>query len=91
MVALEAMASGTPVIASQVGGLAYLVRDNETGYLVPSREPQLLAARIHHLITQPQEQERLARNAANLARHYAWPRIVDRLLMTFSDIIAARA
>lgn len=90
MVALEAMASGTPVIASQVGGLAYLVRDNETGYLVPSREPQLLAARIHHLITQPNEQERLARNAANLAKHYAWPRIVDKLLAAFSEMISTR-
>lgn len=91
MVALEAMASGTPVIASQVGGLAYLVRDNETGYLVPSREPHTLAARIHALITQPEEQERLGRNAAKLAQQYAWPRITERLLTVFAEMIGARA
>ena len=39
MVALEAMACGTPVIASQVGGLAFLVRDGETGYHGPRRRP----------------------------------------------------
>ncbi|OGO78182.1 MAG: glycosyl transferase, partial [Chloroflexi bacterium RIFOXYD12_FULL_57_15] len=42
MVALEAMACGTPVIASQVGGLAFLVRDGETGYHVPEGDPSAL-------------------------------------------------
>ncbi|MEM6529189.1 MAG: glycosyltransferase, partial [Chloroflexota bacterium] len=46
MVALEAMATGTPVIASEVGGLAFLVRDGETGLLVPARAPQQLAGAI---------------------------------------------
>ncbi|MCA9916014.1 MAG: glycosyltransferase, partial [Anaerolineae bacterium] len=50
MVALEAMASGTPVIASQVGGLAFLVRDRQTGFLVPAREPQALAECITTLL-----------------------------------------
>jgi len=42
MVALEAMACGTPVIASEVGGLAYLVRDGETGFTIPAEEPDTL-------------------------------------------------
>jgi D-inositol-3-phosphate glycosyltransferase len=44
MVALEAMACGTPVIASEVGGLAYLIKDGETGYLVPVRDASAFAA-----------------------------------------------
>jgi D-inositol-3-phosphate glycosyltransferase len=43
MVALEAMACGTPVIASEVGGLAFLVQDGETGFHVPNQEPEALA------------------------------------------------
>lgn len=43
LVALEAMAMGTPVIASEVGGLAFVVRDGETGFHVPSRDPEALA------------------------------------------------
>ncbi len=40
MVALEAMACGTPVIASRVGGLAHLVKDGETGFFVPAQDPE---------------------------------------------------
>src|SRR5262249_12373606 len=46
MVALEAMASGAPVIASQVGGLAFLVQDGKTGFLVPTRDSSVMANRI---------------------------------------------
>lgn len=84
MVALEAMASGTPVIASQVGGLAFLVRDGVNGYHVPVREPAALADKIRRLLSDPTERERLATNAAQSARAYAWPCIADRLLTTFA-------
>jgi D-inositol-3-phosphate glycosyltransferase len=90
MVALEAMASGTPVIATYVGGLAYLVRDNETGFLVPVREPAALADRIRILITEPETQQRLGRNAAELARKYAWGQIADQILAVFEEILSKR-
>ena len=50
MVALESMATGTPVIASEVGGLAFLIRDGENGFHVPSRDPEALAERIYELL-----------------------------------------
>ncbi|HEX2619920.1 MAG TPA: glycosyltransferase [Phototrophicaceae bacterium] len=90
MVALEAMASGTPVIATYVGGLAYLVRDNETGFLVPVREPSALADRIRILITESETQARLGRNAAELARKYAWGQIADQILAVFEDVLIRR-
>lgn len=50
---LEAMASGLPVIASDVGGLRELVQDGKTGFLVPSGAPAVLAARIRLLLDEP--------------------------------------
>lgn len=91
MVALEAMASGTPVIASQVGGLAFLVRDGVNGYHVPVREPAALAERIRWLLAEPLERARLAANAAQSAQEYAWPEIADRLLRIFEAALPARS
>ena len=51
MVALEAMAMGTPVVASEVGGLAYLVQDGVNGFHVPSRDPEALASKIYEILT----------------------------------------
>jgi D-inositol-3-phosphate glycosyltransferase len=90
MVALEAMASGTPVIASEVGGLAYLVQNCVNGYHVPTREPQALADKIRILLEQPDERKRLADNAVSCAQEYAWPRIADRLLKIFDSMIPTR-
>jgi len=53
MVALEAMACGTPVVASQVGGLAFLVQDGITGFVVPDGDPEILADRLTRLILEP--------------------------------------
>lgn len=86
MAALESMASGTPVIASRVGGLAYLVRDGETGYLVPVREPQAIAASIANLLSDPAQQKIMGRHAAEVAQEYAWSKIVDRLLAIFGQV-----
>ena len=84
MVALEAMASGTPVIASEVGGLAFLVEDGVTGYHVPVREPTVLAERIMQLLTQPEQHAQMRQAAVDLAQGYGWSIIVDQLLMSFT-------
>lgn len=90
MVALEAMASGTPVIASEVGGLAFLVRDDFNGYLVPVREPTALADKIRILLAEPEKRKLLGQNAVRSAQEYAWPVIADRLLAIFSSMIPSR-
>ncbi|GIK65902.1 MAG: glycosyl transferase family 1 [Chloroflexota bacterium] len=87
MVALEAMACGTPVIASQVGGLAFLVRDGETGYLVPVREPAVLAEAIRKIVTHPERRAKMSEAATEVAEQYSWGRIVDQLLVVFSELL----
>jgi len=79
MVALEAMACGTPVIASDVGGLAYLVRHGQTGYRVPARDAEALAAKIVRLLTDEGLRRRMGERAACWAEGFAWPRIADRI------------
>jgi D-inositol-3-phosphate glycosyltransferase len=86
MVALEAMAMGTPVIASEVGGLAFLVRDGENGFLVPSRDPEALAERIFTLLNDENCQKVLGRQALEHAQEYAWPKIVDRMLTVYASL-----
>ncbi len=89
MVALEAMACGAPVVASQVGGLAYLVKDGETGFTVPVDDPQALAERLALLINDQSLRQRLGRQAAQAAREYAWENIADRIINVYQDLLGS--
>lgn len=87
MVALEAMACGTPVVASQVGGLAFLVQDGLTGYVVPDGDPQALSERLRLLLMDGELRQRMGLQAAAYARQYAWENIVERLLGVYSEVL----
>ena len=88
MVALEAMAMGTPVIASEVGGLAHLVRHGHNGFHVPSRDPEALACRILHLLEDPDLRRRLGAEARADARSYAWSNVVRRMCRLYAGLAA---
>ena len=75
MVALEAMACGTPVIASDVGGLGFLVQDGETGYTIPDGEPDKLCEKLTLLLENPPLREQMGRRGAEVAQSYAWEKI----------------
>jgi D-inositol-3-phosphate glycosyltransferase len=91
MVALEAMATGTPVVASEVGGLAFLVRDGENGFHVPSRNPEALAERIYELLTNESARLRLGRNARQYAERFAWEHIADQMLSVYGRLLRPSA
>jgi len=88
MVALEAMSCGTPVIASQVGGLQFLVRDQETGFHIPTREPISLAECIIALMSDPSKTLSMGLSASRIAREYTWSQIAARLLRVFEAVAA---
>ena len=69
MSVLEAMASGLPVVASAVGGIPELVRDEGTGVLVPPRDPGALAAALEALIAQPALRARLGEAGRRRIEH----------------------
>jgi D-inositol-3-phosphate glycosyltransferase len=79
MVALEAMACGTPVVASQVGGLAFLVRDQETGFVVPGNDVITMADRLVQIIKSKDLQQKLGRQSAAYARNYDWKIIAEKI------------
>jgi D-inositol-3-phosphate glycosyltransferase len=87
MVALEAMACGTPVVASQVGGLAFLVRDGVTGYTVPVDEPQALADRLTSLVQDSALRRKLGGQALQEARQYAWENISARMIELYQQVL----
>jgi len=87
MVALEAMACGTPVVASQVGGLAYLVRDGVTGYVVPDGEPEVLANRLIALLMDPTLSQRMGEQGGRLAQAYSWEIIASQIHAFYSNLL----
>jgi D-inositol-3-phosphate glycosyltransferase len=91
MVALEAMACGKPVIASQIGGLAYLIKDGLTGFTVPVDDPQELARRISSLLNDRDLRDRMGRNAVQAAQDYAWEKIASRLLEVYNSLLVPSA
>lgn len=88
MVALEAMAMGTPVIASEVGGLAHLVKDGRTGFHIPSRDPEALAERIFELLSNPACRQELGQQAKVYAEQYAWPNIVSQMNDLYLELVS---
>jgi D-inositol-3-phosphate glycosyltransferase len=89
---LEAMACGTPVVASAVGGLTDTVADRVTGVLVPPRDPDALAAALRELAADPWR--RLAYGEAGLERvrrRYSWRHAAERLAALYTEVAGAGA
>lgn len=91
MVALEAMACSTPVVASQVGGLAFLVQDGTTGFVIPDGEPEILGDRLKELILNPDLRDRLGQQAHLLAQSYSWERIASEIQSVYLEVLNPRA
>jgi D-inositol-3-phosphate glycosyltransferase len=80
LVGLEAQACGCPVIASNVAGLASVVRDGVTGFLVDGDDPADYAAALGRLLDDPPLARALGRRGTLLAQRFTWQRTADRLL-----------
>lgn len=90
MVALEAMACGTPVIASQVGGLAFLVRDGETGFVVPGNDVESLSNRLVDLIKDENLRKNLGAKSTEYAELYAWENISEKIIGVYDQVLAQK-
>jgi D-inositol-3-phosphate glycosyltransferase len=87
MVALEAMACGTPVIASEVGGLGYLVQDGQTGYTIPDSDPEALCDKLSLLLGDSHLRETMGREASQYALNYAWERVAAQVIEVYEGLL----
>lgn len=88
MVALEAMACGTPVVASETGGLAFLVKDGETGFHVPAADADALAGRLIELMENSELRETLGKQAHAYAKGFTWSIVADHILELYASVLA---
>ena len=87
LVALEAMACGTPVIATQVGGLSHLVRDGFTGYTIPDDDPHALEQSMTQLICKDDIRQQMSRNAIAYAQTYSWDLITPQIISEYKNLL----
>ena len=87
MVALEAMACGTPVIASQVGGLAFLVKDGETGFFVPAQDPEALPEKLGFMFVEHDMRANFGERAAAYAQSFRWETITSQIACVYRSLL----
>lgn len=88
LVALEAMACGRPTVASRTGGLAEVVVDGSTGYLVPPGDYLYLAQRMAQLLLEPARAAAMGQAARQEAMRYGWERIAELTHDVYRDTLA---
>jgi len=92
IVALEAMAFSCPVVAANVGGLAEVVRHDETGTLIYAGNPASVAWGILRVLSQPEKATAYAANAYQMAAEkYSWARVARRTLAVYERVVRERA
>jgi D-inositol-3-phosphate glycosyltransferase len=90
MVALEAMACGRPVVASHVGGLAYLVQDGQTGFHVQEGNAQQMAARLAELLSDAKRLEAMGQAARREAEKYSWEKTAKEIVGVYEKLLTDR-
>ncbi|PTB22461.1 glycosyltransferase family 1 protein [Trinickia symbiotica] len=84
---IEAMACARPVVGADVGGIRYSVVDGETGFLVPPRDPDVLAERLARLARDPELAERMGAAGLERAReHFTWSGVAEQLEAVYRQI-----
>jgi D-inositol-3-phosphate glycosyltransferase len=88
LVAVEAQACGTPVVAAAVGGLVTAVAHDVSGLLVPGHDPADYASALRRLIGDPALRNRLSTGAVRHAAAFSWERTAEGLLAVYSEALA---
>ena len=89
LVAVEAQAAGTPVVAAAVGGLTTVVRDGSSGFLVEGHDPADYAAVMARIIDQPALRAELSRGAVVQAAEFTWDRTAERTVEVYRQAAQA--
>ena len=89
---LEGMACGRPVVGSAVGGITFTLVDEQTGFLVEPRNPEMLAARLYQSLTEPELREHMGRVARlRVEREFTWSTVARRTAHLYSELMTQSA
>lgn len=88
IVALEGMAAGVPVVASQVGGLAEVIEHDKTGVFVYPRSPESIAWGVAHVLFNPEHTRWMVQNAKEMVRKtYSWEAIAKKTVEVYKEVV----
>ena len=84
---LEALASGVPVVSTNVGGVPFLVVHDNTALLVPVQDPAAMADAILVLLNNPTKARQIRSAGLNVVKNYSWPEVRSRLLGVYENVL----
>lgn len=87
---LEALASGVPVVSTDVGGVPFLVEDGKTALLVSPGDHEAMARACLRLLAEPELAARLVGAGHNLARSFAWDQVRGKLFAVYNDALGGQ-
>ena len=87
IVNLEAMACGIPIVASKIGGVPDVVKDDENGLLVPPKDSEALADAVIYLLKNEDVRERMGKNGREKIKDYSWKRITEETEKVYLSLI----
>jgi len=88
LVALESLACGTPVVATDVGDLKKIIRPGETGYVVANASPAELASRIASILSRPAYDTSSVRSIRASVAHFSWSNIARAIAKEYRQVLA---
>ncbi|MDP3964580.1 MAG: glycosyltransferase family 4 protein [bacterium] len=90
IVLIEAMASGVPVVASDIEGYAAVLKDGRGGFLVPKRSPMKIAEKVIELLRQPKLRQSMGKQGRQEAEQYSWKKVTAQIEKYYFDVLASR-
>ena len=85
---LESLASGVPVVSTNVGGIPYLVQHEKTALLVPEKNPSAMASAVLSLLNDSEQVAKLRQSGIELVSQYTWPHVRKRLMAVYANVIS---
>lgn len=87
IVILEAMACGTPVVATRIGGIPEIVKDKKNGLLVPPKDPNALADAIIYLLGNEELRRKMGKRGKEMVRAYIWEKIAEKTEKVYEAVL----
>ena len=84
---LEALASGVPVVSTNVGGVPFLVKHDNTALLVPAQDPAAMANAILLLLNNPEKAQQIRMAGLRAVKNYSWPEVRNRLFSVYENVL----